>query len=133
MIRALRTLLYEFDSYELMHEHMQRLAAPANGEFSPREGISIKSSWIDFPFELPLEIVEDNNRGTNSDGISYAKDDPCLVANDDGEVIGVVTQWNPHGIGEAIVQFFNGSADSAIFKELNFPNGKNKARDYLNS
>jgi len=56
-----------------------------------------------------------------------------LVMNgDNGEVIGIVTHWNPYGAEECIVQYFDGSASSAVFKELSFPNGEERARKYLN-
>lgn len=55
-----------------------------------------------------------------------------LVADSEGFVVGVVIGWNPHGVGECIVQYFDGSADSAIASELNFPNGREKAYEYLN-
>jgi len=56
-----------------------------------------------------------------------------LVADNDGFVVGVATQWNYHGIGEVIVQYFDGSADSAFASELNFPNGREVAYGWLNS
>lgn len=58
---------------------------------------------------------------------------PNLITDDKDIVCGIVTKWNPYGLGEAIVQFFDGSADSCIFSELSFPNGADKAREYLNS
>lgn len=57
---------------------------------------------------------------------------PNLVADQDGFIVGVLTHWNPHGLGEAIVQYFDGSADSAFVSELNFPNGRDKAYTWLN-
>lgn len=60
-------------------------------------------------------------------------DAPNAVANDKGVIEGWATKWNPVGLGECIVQFLDGSADSCIFSELNFPNGADKARDLLNS
>lgn len=67
--------------------------------------------------------------------MSHVKDTnaPNLVCNDNEEIVGIVTHWNPHGLGECIVQYFDGSADSAFFKELSFPNGEQRARDYLDS
>lgn len=56
-----------------------------------------------------------------------------LVIDEEGTVVGVATKWNPHGIGECIVQYFDGSSDSAIFSELEFRHGSDKAREYLNS
>lgn len=64
--------------------------------------------------------------------MNYDPNAPNLVLNKQGSVVGIVTRWNPYGIGEAIVQFFDGSADSCIFKELNFLNGADRAREYLN-
>lgn len=58
---------------------------------------------------------------------------PNAVANEHGDIVGFVTHWNSVGIGECIVQYFDGSADSAYFKELNFPNGERAAREYLDS
>lgn len=58
---------------------------------------------------------------------------PNLVADSDGFVVGVITHWNPHGIGECIVQYFDGSADSAFFSELVFPNGREEAMNWLNN
>jgi hypothetical protein len=60
-------------------------------------------------------------------------DSPTLVAKDDGTPIGVAVSWNPHGLGEMIVQFFDGSADSCLVSELHFVNGEEKAREYCNS
>jgi hypothetical protein len=60
-------------------------------------------------------------------------DAPNLIYDDRRVICGCVTHWNPFGLGEAIVQFFDGSADSAIFSELQFVNGREKAREYLNS
>jgi hypothetical protein len=64
--------------------------------------------------------------------ITYDPDAANLVADKDGKIVGIITRWNPHGLGEAIVQYFDGSADSAFFKELIFPNGADKARQFLN-
>jgi hypothetical protein len=47
------------------------------------------------------------------------------------KVVGHATKWNPVGLGECIVQFTDGSADSAIFSETTFANGPDKARAYL--
>ena len=63
---------------------------------------------------------------------TYDPDAPNLVANVNGEVVGAAVKWNEHGLGECIVQFFDGSADSAIFQELRFVNGQEQARQYLN-
>lgn len=56
-----------------------------------------------------------------------------LVADSGGFVVGVANRWNPVGVGEIIVQYFDGSADSAFASELNFPNGREEAYIYLNS
>jgi hypothetical protein len=64
---------------------------------------------------------------------AYSKDAPNLVADSEGFVVGITTGWNPHGLGECIVQYFDGSADSAFFSELNFPNGREKASEWLNA
>lgn len=58
---------------------------------------------------------------------------PNLIADKNGELVGIVTKWNPCGFGECIVQYFDGSADSDFFGELIFPNGVNEARTYLDS
>lgn len=65
--------------------------------------------------------------------MSHVKDTnaPNLVCNDNEEIVGIVIKWNPHGLGECIVQYFDGSADSTFFKELSFPNGEDAARKYL--
>ena len=55
-----------------------------------------------------------------------------LVADDDGNIIGAAVKWNPHGLGECIVQFYDGSADSCMFNELNFVYGEEAARRHLN-
>lgn len=55
-----------------------------------------------------------------------------LVADKDGKPIGIATKWNPHGLGEVIVQYFDGSASSMLISELNFPNGKAFALRWLN-
>lgn len=58
---------------------------------------------------------------------------PFLVADLQGFIVGVATKWNPHGLGEVIVQYFDGSADSAFASELRFPNGRQKAYEALHS
>lgn len=45
---------------------------------------------------------------------------PTIVVNTEGLPIGIATKFNPHGLGEVIVQYFDGSADSALFNELRF-------------
>jgi hypothetical protein len=55
-----------------------------------------------------------------------------LVADSEGFVVGFAEKWNPDGIGEIIVQYFNGSKDSATASELNFPNGREEAYQWLN-
>lgn len=65
--------------------------------------------------------------------LTYNPDAPNLVADSQGFVVGIVTQWNLHGVGEVIVQYFDGSADSAFASELNFPNGRTEAYNWLNS
>lgn len=57
---------------------------------------------------------------------------PNIVVDPSGHPEGIVTMWNPHGIGECIVQFFDGSASSMFFTELTFLNGMDQARKYLN-
>lgn len=47
-------------------------------------------------------------------------DSPLAVLDKDGNVDGHVTGWNPTGFGEVIVQYLDGSADSAFFSELSF-------------
>lgn len=56
---------------------------------------------------------------------------PNLVANEGGFVVGIATKWNPHGLGEIIVQYFDGSTSSMYASELRFPNGRQKAYEYL--
>jgi hypothetical protein len=58
--------------------------------------------------------------------------DSKIVLDENGNAIGAITHWNPHGLGECIVQYYDGSADSAIFSELNLVD-KEEARIYLNS
>jgi hypothetical protein len=65
--------------------------------------------------------------------IKYDPDAPNLVADSEGFHIGIATGWNPVGVGECIVQFFAGDASSMLFSELIWPNGKDKAMDYLNN
>lgn len=49
------------------------------------------------------------------------------------KVVGYATKWNPTSFhGECIVQYTDGSADSAFFSDLTFANGRDKAREYLN-
>lgn len=63
----------------------------------------------------------------------YNPNQSNLVMNEDtGEITGIVTHWNPYGSDEAIVQYFDGSASSMLFKELAFPNGEDRARKFLN-
>jgi hypothetical protein len=61
------------------------------------------------------------------------KELPNLIMDDDGKPIGIAIRWNPGGFGECVVQYFDGSADSIPFSELQFPNGTNPARAYLDS
>lgn len=63
---------------------------------------------------------------------SYDKSAPNLVSDVQGFVIGYAQKWNPVGIGEVIVWFFDGSADSMVASEIGFPNGREKAYDWLN-
>lgn len=63
---------------------------------------------------------------------TYNMNAPNLVTDSDGIPIGIVTGWNPHGLGEAIVQYFDGSASSCLVAELNFPNGREVAYTWLN-
>jgi hypothetical protein len=64
--------------------------------------------------------------------IKYDPKAPNLVADSEGFIVGIVTGWNPIGLGECIVQYFDGSADSAYATELNFPNGRKEAYGWLN-
>lgn len=57
---------------------------------------------------------------------------PNLVADSEGFVIGLATKWNPVGLGEVIVVFFDGSADSMVASEIHFPNGREEAYNWLN-
>ena len=63
----------------------------------------------------------------------FDPNNPLLIADKEGFVIGVATKWNLHGTGEIIVQYFDGSADSAFASELQFPNGRQKAYEVLNA
>jgi hypothetical protein len=58
---------------------------------------------------------------------------PNAIADESGNIIGWASKWNPVGLGECIVQFTDGSMDSAYFRELNFPNGEEAARQLLDS
>lgn len=64
--------------------------------------------------------------------LEYDRTAPNLVGDPTGESVGIATKWNEHGLGECIVQFFDGSADSCIFTEVNWPNGEEAARKWLN-
>lgn len=64
--------------------------------------------------------------------VTYDPSAPNLVADRDGFVVGIATKWNVHGVGEVIVQYFDGSASSEFASELEFPNGRTEAYDYLN-
>lgn len=65
--------------------------------------------------------------------VEYDSNAPNLVADSEGFIVGVATKWNEHGIGEVIVQYFDGSADSAYASELKFPNGREEAYEWLNA
>jgi len=56
---------------------------------------------------------------------------PFLVANEAGFIVGSATKWNSAGLGEVIVQYFDGSASSEMASELRFPNGRKKAYEAL--
>jgi len=60
-------------------------------------------------------------------------DAPNLVADSEGFPVGWATQWNYHGIGEVIVQYVDGSASSEFASELEFPNGREVAYEWLNA
>jgi hypothetical protein len=64
--------------------------------------------------------------------MKYDPKAPNLVADSEGFVIGAAVRWNPVGVGECIVQFFDGSASSMFASELNFPNGRLEAYEWLN-
>ena len=65
--------------------------------------------------------------------VKYNPKAPNLVADSEGFIVGIVTKWNPCGIGEVIVQYFDGSASSMYASELEFPNGREEAYEWLNS
>lgn len=60
-------------------------------------------------------------------------DKPNIVVDDLAMPIGTAYKWNPVGLGECLVQFFDGSADSCVFSELVWLNGPERALEYLNS
>lgn len=62
----------------------------------------------------------------------FDSNSPFLVANGAGFIVGIATKWNSFGLGEVIVQYFDGSASSELASELRFPNGRQKAYDALN-
>lgn len=64
--------------------------------------------------------------------VKYFADSPNLVADDEGFIIGWADKWNPHGLGEVIVWYFDGSASSEFASELNWPNGRQEAYEWLN-
>lgn len=61
----------------------------------------------------------------------FDPDAPNLVADREGFVVGTATRWNNHGTGEVIVQYFDGSASSEFASELRFPNGRQRAYEWL--
>jgi hypothetical protein len=65
--------------------------------------------------------------------MKYYATAPNLVGDSEGFPVGAAVRWNPYGIGEVIVQYFDGSSDSVYFSELTFPNGRDEAYDYLNA
>jgi hypothetical protein len=67
--------------------------------------------------------------------MSLPKEDMIVsrILDDNGVAIGVVTKWNPVGLGEVIVQFYDGSADSCMFNELRFQNDPEIVREFLNA
>jgi hypothetical protein len=73
--------------------------------------------------EEPIGYITRGDRDPTTEVVNH-------VLDDEGRIIGYVTHWNPHGLGECIVQYLDGSADSAIFNELNLGN-REGARDYL--
>lgn len=64
--------------------------------------------------------------------VKFNYNQPNLVVDENDKVIGFASHWNQHGLGECIVYYLDGSADSAIFEELRFLNGSDRARLYLN-
>lgn len=65
-------------------------------------------------------------------GNRYDSKAPNLVADSEGFIVGLAIKWNPVGVGEIIVQYFDGSTDSAVARELRFPNGREVAYEWLN-
>lgn len=63
----------------------------------------------------------------------FDPDSPYLVADREGFVIGTAIRWNNVGIGEIIVQYFDGSASSEFASELKFPNGRQRAYEALHA
>lgn len=119
MIRLLRLLEYEFEDAQTADKHMARFAVPLNGTVQ-HDKIKIRSAAIlDFSVKS-TEIT-----------IDYDPDAPNLVMDANGKHIGIVTGENMHGVGEVIVQFFDGSADSCLLRELRFPNGRAKCIKWL--
>lgn len=121
MIRVLRLMEYEFESNEAAEHSMSHWAVPANGIKTYGKN-SIRSAII-------INLHEKYPVGLNV--FKYDPMAPNLVADDEGNHVGVVTHWNPHGVGEAIIQYFDGSATSEIIDEINFPNGREAAVKYM--
>jgi hypothetical protein len=65
--------------------------------------------------------------------VRFDRDLPNLVLDEENRSIGIAVKWNPVGLGECIVQYFDGSASSEIFSELKFMRGPEPARIYLNN
>lgn len=136
MIRVTRLLEYEFADNEIAERSMSHWAVPQNGTknfgtvSNPR--IVRSATIIDLTFEPEDEPNSGYARVPGPDGttIDVALSAPNLVVNDDGEPIGIVTGYNSVGVGEMIVQFFDGSADSCLINELKFRNGKIAAYKY---
>lgn len=122
MIRVLRLLEYEYSTAERASSDMERWSVPANGTHG-YTGSTIRSAII-FDLDSETHSVQEVLIKVNATS-------PNIVVNDRGNMVGCVTHWNPSGIGEAVVQYFDGSADSATFKELKFLHGEEAARKYL--
>lgn len=131
MIRVVRILEYEFPDNEAAQRSMNNWYVPQTGTKRFGNSVVRSATFIDLSFEPESEPAKLLTiPGPEVSPITIDLTAPNIVLNNKDEPVGIVTGFNPHGIGEMLVQFFDGSADSCMINELRFLNGEHAARMY---
>lgn len=124
MIRVLRLLEYMYPDGETADADMALWKQPASGVHT--YGTKIIRSAI-------ISDLNFNGYMPDQQLLNYDPDNVLLVKDRMHNVVGVATKWNPCGIGECIVQYFDGSASSELFGEILWVHNSTDARLKLNS